>query len=122
MDLGIVLPDGERLLGSHKTWRGLVAGALACAFVARLTGMPYAVGAGFGVASLAGDALSSGIKRRLRLPPGANVPGLDQLPEALLPIILYCTTLRLNAVEIALVAAAFVVANLVANRTVQSWK
>jgi hypothetical protein len=122
MDLGVVLHDGERLLGSHKTWRGLAAGAIACACVAPLLDIPAAVGAGVGVASLAGDALSSGIKRRLRLPPGANVPGLDQLPEALLPMLLFSNALRLSAAGIAVVAAAFVVANLGANRAVKAWK
>ena len=30
LDGGTLLPDGTRLLGSHKTWRGLIAAGVAC--------------------------------------------------------------------------------------------
>lgn len=36
LDFGYVMPDGERLFGSHKTWRGLVSGILAGAAVGAL--------------------------------------------------------------------------------------
>jgi hypothetical protein len=77
--------DGERLLSDHKTRRGLLPGTLGCGLTAMLTGPGFALGASFGALSLTGDALSSALKRRLRLAPGAEIPGLDQLPEAVLP-------------------------------------
>jgi CDP-2,3-bis-(O-geranylgeranyl)-sn-glycerol synthase len=88
LDFGLALPDGQRLFGDHKTWRGLAAGVLACALAATLLGFPMTTGAGFGAAALAGDALSSALKRRLALRPGTDVIGIDQLPEALLPLLL----------------------------------
>jgi CDP-2,3-bis-(O-geranylgeranyl)-sn-glycerol synthase len=65
---------------------------------------------------LAADALSSGIKRRLRLPPGADAPGLDQLPEAVIPLIVFNVSLGMSVVEIAVVAVVFLAANLGATR------
>jgi CDP-2,3-bis-(O-geranylgeranyl)-sn-glycerol synthase len=117
MDMGLVLPDGERLLGSHKTWRGLVVGSVACSLAACLTGFSLISGAGFGAASLLGDALSSCAKRRMRLRPGQNVPGLDQLPEALLPLCLFGSSLHLGLVDIAVVAVTFTTLNLLFERS-----
>jgi CDP-archaeol synthase len=96
LDCGLVLRDGQRLLGSHKTWRGLLAGSLAAGLLAQLLGLGFTLGIGFGALSLLGDALSSSIKRRLRRSPGSDVPGLDQLPEALLPLLVFAPSLYLN--------------------------
>ena len=81
LDFGLELRDGERLLGAHKTWRGLLVAMAATGLAAGLLELPIQVGAGFGALAMAGDALSSFTKRRLRLAPGAWIPGLDQLPE-----------------------------------------
>ncbi|HEY4645667.1 MAG TPA: CDP-archaeol synthase [Steroidobacteraceae bacterium] len=109
LDLGVALPDGQRLFGSHKTWRGVVSGTLACAIAATLTGPGFAIGAGVGALSLMGDALSSAVKRRLRLAPGTEIFGLDQLPEALLPSIFFAGALGLGGIDIAVVALVFLV-------------
>lgn len=119
LDFGCRLRDGHRLLGDHKTWRGLVAGTLLCAIAAPWLGLPWMIGAGFGAASLVGDALSSSIKRRLALAPGTAVSGLDQLPEALLPLLLCARPLELRMAGVVAVTGAFVVLNLVATRITQ---
>ena len=81
LDLGKTMQDGTRLLGSHKTWRGLIAAVVACALAAQLFGLGFALGAAFGGLAILGDASSSFLKRRLRRPPGAELPGIDQIPE-----------------------------------------
>lgn len=96
LDGGWVLGDGQRLFGSHKTWRGFLTGSLAAGLLAKLLGLGFMIGIGFGALSLLGDALSSSIKRRLRLKPGSEVPGLDQLPEALLPMLVFAPSLHLH--------------------------
>lgn len=116
LDFGCLLPDGKRLFGDHKTWRGLVAGSLSCAIAAPCLQLPWNIGAGFGAASLLGDALSSAIKRRFGLAPGTEVPGLDQLPEALLPLLLFATLLGLGATGIVAVTFGFMALNLLAIR------
>ena len=87
LDGGARLGDGTRVLGDHKTWSGLVAGVMGCAIAAKCLGLTLAVGFAFGALSLLADAASSFVKRRLRLAPGAEIPGLDQVPEALLPLL-----------------------------------
>jgi len=107
LDHGLVLPDGKRLLGAHKTWRGLIGGTLACACVGAATGVGFGIGALFGMIALAGDAAASFVKRRADLAPGSEVPGLDQLPETLLPMWVLAPQLRLTWIDIIVVACAF---------------
>jgi CDP-diglyceride synthetase len=108
LDFGCVMPDGERLFGSHKTWRGLIAGTLACMLVAASFGLPLEIGAGFGALSLAADAACSSIKRRMHVRPGTEVLGLDHVAEALLPLLVFAEPLSLDLFEIAAVMLAFV--------------
>ena len=108
LDGGRTLHDGTRLLGAHKTWRGLIASIAACGVVAQLLGLGFGLGAAFGALALLGDAASSFVKRRLRMRPGAEVIGLDQLAEAILPLIVLQRPLGLSLVDILIVAAAFV--------------
>lgn len=108
LDFGRVLPDGERLFGSHKTWRGLASGIVACAVLAVWFDLPVWLGAGFAALSLFADACSSAVKRRMRLKPGSEVLWLDQLAEALVPLLVFAGPLGLQAGEISLVTACFV--------------
>lgn len=116
LDCGLHFRDGRRLLGDHKTWKGLLAGTLGCGLTAILTGPGFAVGASFGALSLAGDALSSAVKRRLALMPGTEIPGLDQMPEALLPCIVLAGALGLDAREVITAALAFLALDLLVTR------
>jgi hypothetical protein len=111
LDFGRVMPDGQRLFGSHKTWRGLLSSIAACAVLALYLGIPVWVGAGFAAVSLAADAWSSAAKRRMRLKPGSEVLGLDQLAEALIPLFVFAEPLSLELAEIVLVTACFVLLN-----------
>lgn len=107
IDFGVVLKDGQRLFGSHKTWRGLIAGAAASGLLAGALGQSLLLGAAFGATSMAGDALSSTIKRRLRREPGTEVPLLDQVPEAMLPLAVFGPSLGLGFLAMVGVTLAF---------------
>ena len=109
LDFGWILPDGERLFGSHKTWRGLASGVVACALLGLLFDLPPIVSAGFACASLLADAASSAAKRRLHLKPGTEYVGLDQIGEALLPLALFARPLSLGFAEVIVVTATFIV-------------
>lgn len=109
LDFGYVMADGERLFGSHKTWRGLISGMLACIAVGMLFDLPLWVGAGFAAASLLADSISSEIKRRMHLKPGAEYLGLDQIGEALLPLVVFAHPLSLGLVEVIGIVIAFVI-------------
>ncbi|XOV84752.1 MAG: CDP-archaeol synthase [bacterium] len=116
LDGGRLFFDKRALLGASKTWRGLITGVAATALVAGLLGYPMVVGACFGLASLCGDVLSSFIKRRLNIPPSGQAFGLDQIPEALLPLLLLRKTFELDLLAVCLVVALFVVGELLLSR------
>lgn len=116
LDFGCVLADGERLFGSHKTWRGLVSGVLAASFAAALMRLPLWVGAAFAAVSLVADALSSSVKRRMKVQPGTECPGVDQLGEALLPLVLFAQPLSLDARRVALITIVFCTLDMAATR------
>jgi CDP-2,3-bis-(O-geranylgeranyl)-sn-glycerol synthase len=54
-----------------------------------------------------GDALSSFVKRRLGISSSGRATGLDQIPEALLPLLVVRATLGLSALQIAAITLAF---------------
>ncbi len=112
LDGGAQLPDGSRVLGDHKTWRGLAAGIVGCAVAAAIVRQPLLLGAAFGALALGGDAASSFIKRRLRRRPGTEIPGLDQLPEALIPLLALSRPLGLRWIDALLVAVIFMLLDL----------
>ncbi len=108
LDGGILLRDGAPLFGDSKTIRGVVASVGCSALGAPLLGFDWIFGAGFAAVSLAGDLLSSFLKRRRRLEPHAEAFGVDQIPEALLPLVIFRSELGLTPIEIAVLVAAFV--------------
>jgi CDP-2,3-bis-(O-geranylgeranyl)-sn-glycerol synthase len=120
LDFRLKMPDGERLFGDHKTWRGLLFGIGASALVGGLLGIEPWIGVGFAAASLLGDALSSAVKRRMRLRPGTEVPGLDQIGETLLPLFLFAGPLSLRYEGIAAVTVIFILFDLALTRLRQT--
>jgi CDP-2,3-bis-(O-geranylgeranyl)-sn-glycerol synthase len=87
LDAGLVFVDGRPLLGPSKTWRGAACGIAAATLAALVLGMGAATGAVLGATAMAGDALASFAKRRLRIAPSGRAWGLDQVPESLLPLL-----------------------------------
>ncbi len=79
--------DGRRMFGPSKTVRGVVAAVIATTLVTVLLGLPLAAGAAAGILAMAGDLASSFTKRRLGLVPSSRFIGLDQVPEAFLPLL-----------------------------------
>ena len=65
---------------------------------------------------MAGDLLSSFVKRRLALPPSSKATGLDQVPESLLPALACHGALVLTLADIALVVAVFFVGEIIFSR------
>jgi CDP-2,3-bis-(O-geranylgeranyl)-sn-glycerol synthase len=65
---------------------------------------------------MAGDCLSSFVKRRLGLESSAMALGLDQIPEALLPAISMRTYVRLSVIDIGAIVLIFSVGALALSR------
>ncbi|MEQ8662067.1 MAG: CDP-archaeol synthase [Gammaproteobacteria bacterium] len=107
VDGGRLHADGRPLLGRSKTWRGLVAGALASTLLAPLLGVASLLGLATGALALTGDLLASYAKRRRGHAPSAQAPLLDSVPEALLPALVLRDAFALDWLDVALVTAAF---------------
>jgi CDP-2,3-bis-(O-geranylgeranyl)-sn-glycerol synthase len=116
LDGGSVLADGRPLFGHSKTVRGLVLGVLATILAGVLLGLDWRVGALVGGVALAGDLLSSLIKRRLGLAPSSMALGLDQIPESLFPLLAARLLLPLSALDIAIVVIVFFAGELILSR------
>ena len=107
LDGGARFVDGAPVLGPRKTVRGVIVAMLASALGAPLLGVPMVLGVQIGAAAMAGDALSSFVKRRLGIPPSGRATGLDQIPEALLPLLVVRSALDLSLAQILGVVIAF---------------
>lgn len=112
IDGGRLWRDRRPLLGGSKTWRGLVVGTFCCTVYSVLVGLGALFGVIFGVLALTGDLLSSFIKRRRGLVASARAIGLDQIPEAAVPMLLAVFWLSLGWLSALAVVVLFVVANI----------
>jgi CDP-2,3-bis-(O-geranylgeranyl)-sn-glycerol synthase len=121
LDAGLTLPDGHPLFGRTKTLRGVVASVGGTACAAWLVGLQPLMGTGIAAAAMAGDLVSSFIKRRLRLRPSHDMPGLDQIPESLLPALLYRDALEVSGPALGVVLAVFLVTDLLATAALHRW-
>lgn len=112
LDGGQLFLDGRPLLGPHKTWRGLIAALLMATLLASVLGLGAINGMLLALLAMLGDLASSFIKRRLALPAGGFAPLLDQLPETLLPLLLFKPALGLSGLDIVLIVILFTAADL----------
>ena len=116
LDVGWRFIDGRPLLGSSKTVRGLVSAVVGAALAAALLGFPAGLGATVGAFAMLGDVLSSFVKRRLGVTPSGQAMGIDQIPEALLPLLVIRAPLALPWLQIAEITLAFFVLEIVLSR------
>jgi CDP-2,3-bis-(O-geranylgeranyl)-sn-glycerol synthase len=107
VDNGLKLSDGQRLFGKTKTWRGLCSAIFFTTIVAILIKIEPLTGVLFGMSAMAGDLLTSFIKRRMIRIESSRARGLDTVPESLLPIILLKEPLALSFADIVLIVAFF---------------
>jgi CDP-2,3-bis-(O-geranylgeranyl)-sn-glycerol synthase len=104
--------SGKYWLGPTKTYRGILAAVAACGACAPMLGLPWKTGILIGLLAMVGDLCSSFIKRRLSIAPSSSVPGLDQIPESLFPMI-YCQYLfGLYWISVAIVVVGFWICNI----------
>ena len=108
--------DGNRLFGPAKTVRGVVFAVSAATAGALLMRFDWKLGALVGSAAMLGDLFSSFIKRRLNMPPSSQALGLDQVPEALFPLIACRDWLALGNVDIAIGVGLFFVGEIMLSR------
>lgn len=108
LDGGRRLGDGQRLWGDSKTWRGLLPALSVTGLAALTLGLPAQIGVIIGAAAMLGDLLSSFIKRRLGMASSSMAPGLDQIPESLLPLLAVAGKFGLTWTTIILITLGFI--------------
>ncbi|HET6376184.1 MAG TPA: CDP-archaeol synthase [Methylocella sp.] len=116
LDGGIILADGQPLFGASKTARGILLSVIAASLAAPFIGLSWTTGLLVGITAMAGDLLSSFIKRRMKLPPGSMALGLDQIPESLFPAAACRWVLPVSLLDILVLTAVFFVGELAASR------
>jgi CDP-diglyceride synthetase len=116
LDAGKTFIDGRPLFGSSKTIRGIVVAVLATSACAPVLGVAWTIGFLVGLAAMAGDLISSFIKRRIGRPPSSRALGLDQIPESLLPALACKSLLALTVADVVLVVTLFSIGELILSR------
>ena len=107
LDCNFIATDGKPLLGKSKTIRGILLAVFVTAFVAEQLDLGWRLGVCISTLSMAGDLFSSFIKRRLGMPSSSQAPGLDQIPEALLPLAVCITPMGFQWYEVLLLVGIF---------------
>ncbi len=116
LDAGKIWHDGRPVLGASKTVRGVICSIVVTMIVAPGIAVSWPVGLGAGAAAMAGDLLSSFVKRRLGLPASERATGLDQVPESLLPALVCAYGLELEWLDIIIVTGIFFVGEIALSR------
>ena len=116
LDGGFAFVDGRPIFGPSKTIRGIVCAVTASSLCAIILGFAWTTGLILGLAAMAGDLISSFIKRRLGFPPSSMALGLDQIPESLLPALASLSFMTLTAGDVVLIVALFFAGELVLSR------
>ena len=107
VDFGLKWTDQRFLFGPHKTWRGVFFSVSGGALLGGLTAMGALNGFWTGFYSMLGDIFSSFLKRRTGIASGGGAPGLDQVPESLLPVLVLRERLGLDFLDVCAVVFLF---------------
>ena len=122
LDGNLTFADGRPVLGRSKTIRGVVLAVLVTTAGASLIGLGWKTGLLIGSFAMAGDVFSSFCKRRLGLPSSSRASGLDQIPEALLPLLACRDLLALTAADIVVCVVMFVIGEVVLSRLLYAFR
>jgi CDP-archaeol synthase len=116
LDAGKTLVDQHPVFGSSKTWRGVFASVIFTVIAALLLGYDFVFGLMVAVLAMAGDLLSSFIKRRLKMQPSRMALFLDQVPESLFPALYMMQVLSLMWKDVLFIVMGFIVLGLVLSK------
>lgn len=116
IDGGAIFVDGRPILGSSKTVRGIFLSILMTPVFGPVLGLDWRIAALVASMAMAGDLFSSFLKRRMNLPTGGKATGLDQVPEALFPLLASRNALQLTGMDIVTATSIFFVGDLLLSR------
>jgi CDP-2,3-bis-(O-geranylgeranyl)-sn-glycerol synthase len=107
LDGGWTLSNGQPLFGSSNTIRGIVVAVIASMLVALLLGIPWTTGLLVGATAMAGDLVSSFLKRRMGMAPSSRAFGLDHGFESLFPALAAMAELNMTLLDVLAITALF---------------
>ena len=116
LDGNAILSDGKPLFGSSKNIRGVALSVALTTIVAPLIGLGWEVGFVVAVGAMIGDLFSSFVKRRLGMSASSKFTGLDQIPEALIPLLACMALLPLRPLSVVIGTLLFFVGALFLSR------
>ena len=122
LDGNLTFADGRPVFGRSKTIRGILLSVLVTTVSAPIIGLGWKTGFLVGSFAMAGDLFSSFCKRRLGLPSSSRASGLDQIPEALLPLLACRNLLALTAADIVVCVVMFVIGEVVLSRLLYAFR
>jgi CDP-2,3-bis-(O-geranylgeranyl)-sn-glycerol synthase len=122
LDGNLTFADGQPVFGRSKTIRGVALAVLVTTAGAPFIGLGWRIGLLVGSFAMAGDLFSSFCKRRLGLPSSSRASGLDQVPEALLPLLACRDPLGLTAADIVVCVVVFVIGEVVLSRLLYAFR
>jgi CDP-diglyceride synthetase len=108
--------DGRPVFGPAKTLRGVVCAILVTTAGAPLVGLGWKIGFMVGSLAMVGDLFSSFLKRRLGRSSSTPIVGVDQIPEALFPLLACVGALSLTIADVAIGVAVFFIGELALSR------
>ena len=121
IDAGMKFIDGQPILGTSKTWRGILASILITSTLGLLLGYSIQTGMLIALLAMSGDLTSSFIKRRLKLLPSSMAPLLDQIPESFLPAFFMMHHFGLDMQHILMLVSVFIVFELTISKFLFQW-
>ncbi len=116
VDGGFKLADGYAVFGQTKTWRGILSSVLATIALALLLDINWFVGLLIALVAMAGDLLSSFIKRRSGLEPSSRAIFLDQIPESLLPALAASQFWPLGLIQVMVIVVSFFILEIILSK------
>ncbi len=122
VDGGINFFDKKPLLGNSKTVRGIISSLIVTPVGAVLVGLEWYIGIVVSGMSMLGDLFSSFIKRRFNMPPSSMALGIDQIPEALFPLLACQLLLPLTTASIVFIVILFFITELLLSRLLYKLK
>lgn len=113
IDFNAIWTDGQPLLGRSKTIRGLVLSLVITAALAPVVGLPWIAGPLIAGSAMAGDLLTSFLKRRLAIASSSSAPVIDELAECLFPAIVCALQLGLTLIDLLVIVAVFTLGDII---------
>lgn len=116
LDLGVKFFDKRPIFGPNKTMRGIFLAVMITPVAAHYMEINWFTGFLIGLYAMFGDLFSSFIKRRKGFEPGDMAFGLDQVPEALFPLLALMSHFEFSLLEVLAIVGIFSIVELILSR------